>query len=150
MTDNSPQKHAGRLWPKGVSGNPCGKPKGTLNHATRAAQALLDGEFDAITRKAISMALAGDTTAVRLCLERICPPRKDRPVSFPLPKIENAAEGTKLMSAMLRAVASGEVTPCEAGEISKLVEGYIKTLEATEFEVRLKGLEERIGSGNNR
>lgn len=43
--------------------------------ATLAAQALLDRE----ARKAIARALEGDTTAMRLCHERILLPRKERP-----------------------------------------------------------------------
>jgi hypothetical protein len=38
----------------------------------------LDGEAEALTRKAIERALEGDTTALRLCLDRLLPPRKDR------------------------------------------------------------------------
>jgi hypothetical protein len=34
-------------WKKGESGNPTGKKPGTLHKATRAAQALLDGEAQA-------------------------------------------------------------------------------------------------------
>jgi Family of unknown function (DUF5681) len=153
MTDKSETKAKPRpphLWKKGQSGNPAGMPKGTRHKAIMAAEALLDGESDALTRKAVEMALAGDTVAMRLCLERIVPPRKDRPVAFPLPKIENPAGATNLMSAMLEAVAKGEVTPCEAGEISKLIEGYVKMHEMTEFEARLKALEERTGIDNNR
>jgi hypothetical protein len=43
------------------------------------------GGADALTRKAIELALAGDTAALRLCLERILLPRKDRPLHFRLP-----------------------------------------------------------------
>jgi hypothetical protein len=46
---------------------------------------LLEGEAKALTRKAIELGLAGDTTALRLCLERLVPPRKDRPISLDLP-----------------------------------------------------------------
>jgi hypothetical protein len=127
-----------------------GRPLGSRNKYVLAVEAILDGESEALTRKAVEMALAGDTVAMRLCLERIVPPRKDRPVAFPLPKIENPAGATNLMSAMLEAVAKGEVTPCEAGEISKLIEGYVKMHEMTEFEGRLKALEERTGIGSNR
>jgi hypothetical protein len=48
-----------------------GRPHGTRTRATRAAEALLDGESEGLTRKAIELALGGDTTALRLCLERI-------------------------------------------------------------------------------
>jgi hypothetical protein len=55
----------------GQSGNPSGRPHGSRNKATLALEALLDGEGEAITRKAIEKALEGDTAALRLCLERI-------------------------------------------------------------------------------
>ena len=44
-------------------------------------EALLDNESDGLTRKAIELAKNGDLQALRLCLERILPPRKDRPVN---------------------------------------------------------------------
>ena len=53
---------------KGHSCNPNGKPKGARNKATLAAEALLDGEAEAITRKAIEKAKEGDMAAIRLCL----------------------------------------------------------------------------------
>jgi Family of unknown function (DUF5681) len=56
----------------GRSGNPSGRPRGARHRATLAAEALLDGEAAALTRKAIERALEGDATAMRLCLERIC------------------------------------------------------------------------------
>ena len=59
-----------------TKGNP-GKPRGARHKATQAALALIDGEGEALTRKAIDMALAGDTVALRLCLERLAPPRKE-------------------------------------------------------------------------
>lgn len=64
-----------------------GKPKGARDKATLAVLKLLDGEAEALTRKAVELALAGDTTALRLCLERIAPPRKDAPVKVELPDI---------------------------------------------------------------
>ena len=68
------QKSNGRN-PDGTfaAGNP-GKPKGTRHRATRAALALLEGEVEALTRRAIQAALEGDMTAMRLCIERIAPP----------------------------------------------------------------------------
>ena len=47
-----------------------GKPRGARHRVTQAMQALLDGEGEALTRKAIEMALSGDGLALRLCLDR--------------------------------------------------------------------------------
>ena len=73
------------LFKPGQSGNPAGKKPGTRNRATRALEELLEGQGEALTQKAIDMALAGDTVALKLCLERIYPAHKDRPVTFALP-----------------------------------------------------------------
>ena len=82
MTDISLQETAmagkrvrGRRFAKGRSGNPGGRPRGSINRSTRAAQLLLDGEATALSRKAVELALAGDPTALRLCLDRTVAPR---------------------------------------------------------------------------
>jgi hypothetical protein len=64
------------------------------HRATLAAEALLDGEAEGLTRKAVEMALAGDTTALRLCLDRILPPRRERPVNFTLPSLRKPTDAS--------------------------------------------------------
>jgi hypothetical protein len=123
-----------------AAGNP-GKPKGTRHKATQAALALLDGEAEALTRKAVEMALDGDGAALRLCLERIAPPRRDAPVQFDLPRMETARDAAKAAGAVLEAVALGELTPTEGAHIMALVETYRRTLETTELEARVAALE---------
>jgi hypothetical protein len=78
---------------------------------------------------------------LRICLDRILPPRKDRPLTFDFPAITNAAEAAATMSAILAAVASGEITPTEASEIGKLVDSYVRAVEATELAARIERLE---------
>lgn len=136
-TDAESRDSAGRF----TAGNP-GKPRGTRHKATRAVLALLDGEAEALTRKAVEAALGGDTAALRLCLERIAPPRKDAPVTFGLPRMERAEDAAKAAAAVLEAVAGGELTPAEGAHVMSLVETYRRTLETTEIEARLAALEE--------
>lgn len=121
-------------------GNP-GRPRGARHKATLAAMALLDGEAEALTRQAVTMALGGDTTALRLCLERIAPPRKDSPVQFDLPPMQSAADAAKAAGAVLDAVAAGELTPTEGAHLMGLVEGYRRALETSELEARVTALE---------
>src|SRR6516162_4307408 len=128
----------------GQSGNPAGKKPGTRNRATRALEELLEGEAEALTRKAIELALGGDMTALRLCLDRILPARKDRPVSFEMPAIENAADARMASAALLAAVAVGSLTPSEAAEVGKLVDAYLKAIEVTEVLARLEKLEQKL------
>lgn len=129
------------LFKKGQSGNPAGMPRGTRHRVTRAAETLLDGQGEALTQKAIEMALAGDATALRLCLERLLPPRKDRPVAFEMPPLAIAEDAAKAVAAILEGVARGELTPGEATALAALVGAFTSTMEAVDLERRIAALE---------
>src|SRR5215211_737744 len=118
-SENTEPKQRPRLFQPGQSGNPSGRPPGSRNKTTLALDALLDGEAEALTRKAIELAKAGDMVALRLCLDRICPPRKDRPVRFDLPTLKTAADAVEAASAIIGAVSHGDLTPSEAAELGK-------------------------------
>ena len=132
----------------GRSGNPSGRPRGSRNATTLAVEALLDGEAETLTRKAIELAKAGDTIALRLCWDRIVPPRKDRHIAFALPAMNTPADAAKGLSAIVAAIANGDLTPSEASELTRLVEGFARVLETVDHEERLKALEGRIENGS--
>ena len=115
-------KQRGRAFRRGQSGNPAGRPKGARNRATLAAEAMLDGEASALTRKAIDLALGGDTTALRLCLERLLPPRKDRAFALPLPTVKTCDDAREAVNAVLLAVSEGRITLGEASAAIELIE----------------------------
>jgi len=125
-TENTAQIQRGRPFERGKSGNPAGRPKGARNYATVLAEGLLDGEAEAITRKVIDKALGGDSTALRLCLERLLPPRRERPVAFQLPaKIETLAD----------VIAASSV------EIMNMISSHTRLVEMAEIEARVTALE---------
>ena len=140
-TEKTASKQRGRPFPKGRSGNPQGRPPGARNAATLLAEQLLDGEAEALTRKVIEAAKGGDMVALRLCLDRILPPRRDRPVHFTIPVLNSADNASKAMAAITTAVASGELTPTEAAELSSVIAAYVKVVESVEVEKRLCALE---------
>jgi hypothetical protein len=125
----------------GESGNPAGKPKGARNKTTLAVEALLEGEAETLTRKAIEIAKSGDMQALRLCLDRIAPARKDRHVPIDLPAVDSAADAVKASAVIVAALSEGELSPSEASELSKLVGNYVAALTAADFEKRLALLE---------
>jgi len=127
----------------GKSGNPSGRPKGARNRTTVALERLLDDEAENITRKAIELAQDGDTVALRMCLDRLIPPRKDRPITFALPPIKTTDDLPKATGAIVAAVAAGELTPAEAAEISKTLDVHVRAIEATELYRRIAALEAR-------
>ena len=142
MTENSGQQQGGRFQ-KGQSGNPAGKPKGARHKTTLLAEKLMQDDAEKIVKAVIEAAQKGDMTAARIVLDRIAPARRDNLVAFELPKVESASEAAAASSAILRAVASGELTPGEALDISQLIDGFVKTIELVEIEERLKRLESR-------
>jgi hypothetical protein len=147
--DNAAKRQGGRFV-KGQSGNPAGMPKGTRHHATRLAEALFDGQAEALVQKAIEMALAGDPTAMRLALERLCPPRRERSVTLDMPSIKSAADLIVATAALTDATTAGDITPGEAASLSTLVGNVAKAIETVEILERLTSLEERFGAkGSN-
>lgn len=106
-----------------------------------AIEALLEGQHEALTQAAINKALEGDTTALRLCLDRLAPPRKDAPISFDLPTIKTVADAVEASSSLLAAVAGGEVTPDEAGRVMALLTAHKVLVETGDMEARLMALE---------
>ena len=118
-----------------------GRPKGSRNKATIAIESLLQGQAEALTQTAVSKALEGDSVALRLCMERIAPAPKDKPVCFNLPKMNNAMDASQAAGSVLTAVSEGELTPIEATHVMGLIDSYRRTLELTEIEQRLQALE---------
>lgn len=136
---NLPEKTGdGRFKP----GNP-GKPKGARHRVTRAIEALLEGQHEALTKAAIDKALEGDTVALRLCLDRLAPPRRDAPVSIDLPPVKTAADAVSVSSAILASVTAGDVTPDEAGRVMALLTAHKAIVETGDLEQRIAALEER-------
>jgi hypothetical protein len=133
MTDNnSPDSLRGRPFKKGKSGNPTGRPRGVRNRTTITAETLLEGEAENLTRKAVELALNGDIQALRLCLDRIIPPRREQTLYIELTTLESIHYARDAMADIIGAVAAGEITLSEAIELGKLIEFYVRTCEASD------------------
>ncbi len=141
---NSGRKQDGTFAP-GASGNPAGKAKGTRHRATRAIEELLEGEHEALTRAAIDKAKEGDVPALRLCLERIAPARKDSPIVVDLPSVETAADLVRASASVVASVTSGDLTPDEGNRLMALLVAHKSVVEAGDLERRIAELEARSG-----
>jgi hypothetical protein len=135
------QRGRGRPFPPGRSGNPAGKPPGARNRTTLAVQELLNGEAEKLTRKCVELALGGDSTALRLCMERLAPPPKDRPIDFPIPAATTAREINIALSKVAEAVGAGILTPGEGNSLATLLEAHRRGIEAADMEDRVERLE---------
>lgn len=123
------------------AGNP-GRTKGSRHKVTRAVEALLEGQHEALTQKAIEKALDGDIVALRLCLDRIAPPRRDSPIAFNLPPVGTASEIVEASTTLLGAVTDGTVTPDEGGRVMALLTAHRAIVETCDLEARIAALEE--------
>jgi hypothetical protein len=139
-------KARGRPFSPGTSGNPNGRPKGARNKVTLAAEALLEGEAEALTRKLIDKAKEGDIGALRFCLERICPIRRDRLVTIDIPEIGSVQDASRAAAAILGACAAGEISTNDAANLIGLIGDYVRLIEVGEIEQRLRALEAAGGS----
>lgn len=136
-----PRKNARKTRGRPFEPGNSGRPHGARHKVTRAVEALLEGEHEALTRTAIKKALEGDMTALRLCLDRICPPRKGAPISIRLPPVRSAQEAVEASAALLHAVSAGEVTPEEAAAVMGLLVGHKGVVETGDLEQRIAALE---------
>lgn len=131
----------GRFLP-GTSGNPQGRPP--RNRASLLMEDLMDGQAAALAEKAIEMALAGDVLALRLCIDRILPARKERHMVIQLPTPATAEGITAGFGKVVEALTNGELTPTETNSASMLLENARRTLETTDLARRIDELEERV------
>jgi hypothetical protein len=121
-----------------------GRVQGSRNNATIAMQEMLSGESGALTRKAIDMALGGDTTALRICIDRLVPPCKDRPIHLKVPPMTNTGDAVSIMEKITTSVMEGEITPSEAMSVAGVVEVYRKTIETQQVVNKCIEIEERM------
>lgn len=139
---NTSRKQDG-TFAAGHSGNPAGKPKGARHQSTQAAQSLLAGEAEALTRKAITRALGGDMAALNLCLDKILPSLK--PTSAPImletqPRDTPADMATRIIKASLQ----GELPPDMALQMVKSLVDVRKLADFEQFKQRLTTLENAV------
>jgi Family of unknown function (DUF5681) len=128
----------------GQSGNPAGRPLGSRNKKTIVLEALVDGEAEAVMQKLITLAKMGHDGAMRLCVERMMPPRRERPVPLPLPRIETDADARRASADVIEALAEGEVTPKEAEQLLRTIAGAAVILQSSEIVARLSRIEQGL------
>jgi hypothetical protein len=130
---------------KGKSGNPDGRPPGSRNKSTLAALALIEDEGEQLTRKAVELALNGDIQALKLCMDRLTPPVKERPLEgFILPTITDQRSVLTALEKIATRLSEGELLPSESTALCRVLEQYRKHYETTELTERLEALERTL------
>ncbi|MCB1114173.1 MAG: hypothetical protein KDK62_05390 [Chlamydiia bacterium] len=147
MPDNTGLKQDSGKFRKGVSGNPNGRPKGSKNKSTLAAEQFLEASLVGICQRIEDEALDGNMQAAKMILERFVPPRKDRPIQLDIPVIKTYQDILTASQLILSAVFKGEISPSEGESLSRAIESYSKALEACDIELRLQSLEDIVRAG---
>jgi hypothetical protein len=108
----------GRFQP-GCSGNPAGKRPGTLNRATILKRVMAEGDDERIAGLIVERALEGEWGALRFVQDRLEPKPRARPITLDFPECATVAEMSEIV---LRAMASGEISPDEAIQVMRLLD----------------------------
>lgn len=141
----SNNRKPGQFQPGNTYGQ--GRPVGSKNSATVAAENLIQGESEALSRKLIELALGGNVACLKTAIERIVPVCKSRPISLPdMPKIDSVADASELTAYVIDAIAEGKVSPVEGEIISRACERHLKALEVRDLEARLSALEGKLAA----
>jgi hypothetical protein len=114
-------KPRGRPWVKGQSGNPRGRPSRAYQ-AAYVAEALIGRKTVPLTNKLIQPALTGDSPALRACLDRIAPPRREPPIDLDLPEAINTRAGLLVaLTEIANATASGALTSTQSATLTQML-----------------------------
>ncbi len=143
--DNEPERRdaSGRYLP-GTSGNPNGRPPLARNRGTEVVDELLEGQAQALAQKAIEMALGGDVLAMKLCIERLAPARRERQMLLQLPAPSTGDTIAAGFGNLASALTNGELTPSEANSAAQVLESACRAMETTELARRVEELEKRV------
>lgn len=133
---NTTRDKKGR-WQRGVSGNPQGRP------VSNPARRLLMEKSEALVKKAIELALEGDTAAINTCLSRIIP--QYRPAQEPVNlEINTNADLTVIGRQVVAAAAAGDCPPDVAASLLQGLGTLARVTEIETLKERLEALERAI------
>jgi hypothetical protein len=121
-----------------------GRPRGSRNKMTKAAQELINSRSEPLVTKVIVMALKGNETMLRVLLDRIVPPLRETPVDIgklPTTTIDDLGKANKQL---VKLASSGKLTITEAKGLAELLEKQRRVLETEALEGRVKVLESKI------
>lgn len=135
MNDN--RKNSG--W--GGKREGAGRPPGSTSKRLRELRALLDPHKEQLVTKAVEMALEGDSTSLRLCMERIFPAIKSRDETI---AVELTGETLKEKAESVLALGmTGDVSISELNSLMQTVSTMARIIDVDDLERRITVLEEK-------
>ena len=139
-----PRRTTRGQFKNGTSGNPAGRPAGSRNKATLACEQLLEGQAERLTTKLLEMALKGNIHAMRMCMDRTVPARKERCINLDLRPISSVQDLPIHFQDITSAVAEGRITPNEGESLSNILTSHAQTMDRVNTDRRLTELEAQL------
>jgi len=122
----------------GESGNPTGRPKGIIDKRTEWRE-LLQSHAKDLIKTLVDEAKAGDSTALRLCIERLLPRSKaDNSIHFELPegRLDSGDNMLQIAHDITAAVASGQLSIEEAEKFAAFIDRQRNVIKNAEWQQR--------------
>lgn len=139
MTDTS---HLKTKWKKGQSGNPAGRPKGSLNPQTRLRKMI---DVEGLIKRLEASAAKGNTRAAELLLDRALPPLRAVAEPIVMPGLSEAATLTAKAEQIVALAGAGELSPDVATAMLAAIGQLARATEIDELARRIAALEEHHG-----
>ncbi len=147
-TSISPVARRETKWKPGQSGNPSGRPKGSLNRTSALFNDRVCAQLPELIDALIKSGLAGEAWAMDIIAKRLWPIRRGAPMPISLPPVNTIDEIPHLLEAISHQVESGEISAEEGSSIALLADYRRIAMESTtvirEMMQRLVALEESM------
>jgi hypothetical protein len=122
-----------------------GRPKGSSNKPKSPAQELLEEYHLALTRKCLSLAASGNLAAMRICMDRLAPPRPNGCIRISLPKIRTLQDVEMAADKIMQAMGRSRIMPAEGKTVTESLMLIAQMIGNTQMQTRIEKLEEEIG-----
>jgi Family of unknown function (DUF5681) len=113
----------------GESGNPGGRPSGSLNKKTIAAQAVMEERAEEMASNLLDRAKNGEPAAMRLCMEQLVPTGRNRRVAIELPVVKTPEDAELALTVVTDELAAGNLSISEASALVSLIDRMLRVAE---------------------
>jgi len=107
-----------------------GRPPGSRNKKSIFLETLEEFAIPIIKKGAL-MALNGDRTLLRTCIDKLIPAARSTAALFVLPKNEGDLDINKLLQSVLKQTATGRLNTQQAADLAAFAETYTRTVGGT-------------------
>src|SRR5215469_4889043 len=124
----------------GQSGNPAGRPPGSLNKKTLAVEAAYEAKAEEAVSDIMERAKNGDPAAMRLCMDRAVPVGRHRRFAFALPRVRTPEDAEAAIDVVMDGLAEGVLSLADVAELLRIVERLLELADSIREMKRVRDL----------